>query len=64
MCQIMTEAGGFYICRNVSPRVLKERDEIIGGVGDECVLKIEDADARGAPPIRKPQKVLRMKIAQ
>ena len=49
---------------HVPSRVMQERDEVIGRVGDDRVLEVEQADPRGTLAFRQPDQVLGVEVPQ
>ena len=54
-----TLAHGFH----VAPRVLKQRNQIIGAMTGHRILKIQQTNAGDALPFRKPKQVFRVIVA-
>ena len=48
---------------NVAPRVLQQRDEVVGRMADRGGLEVDDAGAAGAGALRQPEQVAGEEVA-
>ena len=62
--RIAAEQRHLELLRHVDARVLQQRSEIVGGGPDHRVLEIEQADLRDVLPVRQPDQIGRMEVAQ
>ena len=50
--------------RDVAPRILDQRDQVVGGMAALGVLEVEQAAGAHARPLRQPQQIVLVVVAQ
>ena len=61
---VAPEQRHFQRLGNIDAGILQQRDDIVGGRSEQRVLEVEQADAGHSLPLRQPEQIRRMIVAQ